>query len=103
MLGLAAIVGSAFLAYKFLAKKSVVETIAVGVSENPKVVSYPAQDFQRVAPSSPRGRKRRTHYKISANATTTCPKCGEPVRPHRVCASCGTYKGKEVIKKEEEK
>ena len=63
VLGLAAIVGSAFLAYKFLAKKSVVETIAVGVSENPKVVSYPAQDFQRVAPSSPRGRKRRIQNK----------------------------------------
>ena len=63
VLGLAAIVGSAFLAYKFLAKKSVVETVAVGVSENPKVVSYPAQDFQRVAPSSPRGRKRRIQNK----------------------------------------
>ena len=63
VLGLAAIVGSAFLAYKFLAKKSAVETVAVGVSENPKVVSYPAQDFQRVAPSSPRGRKRRIQNK----------------------------------------
>ena len=46
-----------------MAKKSVVETVAVGVSENPKVVSYPAQDFQRVAPSSPRGRKRRIQNK----------------------------------------
>ena len=60
-----------------------------------------AVPFRKV--SKTRGRKRRTHYKISENATTTCPKCGETVRPHRVCASCGTYKGKEVIKKEEEK
>ena len=44
---------------------------------------------------------RRTHYKISANGTTTCSKCGEVIRPHRVCSSCGTYKGKEVIKNEE--
>ena len=44
---------------------------------------------------------RRTHYKISANTTTTCPKCGEVVKPHRVCKNCGTYKGKEVINKEE--
>ena len=41
---------------------------------------------------------RRTHYKISANTTTTCPKCGEVVKPHRVCKACGTYKGKEVVK-----
>ena len=46
------------------------------------------------------GRMRRTHYKISEKTVTTCPKCGEPVKPHRVCAKCGTYKGKEVIKKE---
>ena len=30
-----------------------------------------------------------------------CPKCGADVRPHRVCAACGTYKGKNVINKEE--
>ena len=44
---------------------------------------------------------RRTHYKISENGTTKCPKCGADVRPHRVCAACGTYKGKNVINKEE--
>lgn len=58
-----------------------------------------AVPFRKV--SKTRGRKRRTHYKISANSTTTCPKCGSPVRPHRVCTECGTYKGKEVIAKEE--
>ncbi len=57
-----------------------------------------AVPFRKV--SKTRGRKRRTHYKISENATVKCPKCGEEVRPHRVCKSCGTYKGKEVIKKE---
>lgn len=59
-----------------------------------------AVPFRRV--SKTRGRKRRTHYKISENATVKCPKCGEPVRGHRVCAACGTYKGKEVIQKVEE-
>jgi len=58
-----------------------------------------AVPFRKV--SKTRGRKRRTHYKISANSTTTCPKCGAAVRPHRVCAACGTYKGKEVITMEE--
>ncbi len=46
------------------------------------------------------GRMRRTHYKISEKTVTTCPKCGEPVKPHRVCKKCGNYKGREVIKQE---
>ena len=52
--------------------------------------------------SKTRKRKRRTHYKISENQTTKCPKCGATIRPHRVCPNCGTYKGKEVVKTEEE-
>jgi large subunit ribosomal protein L32 len=26
-----------------------------------------------------------------------CPNCKEPVLPHRACASCGHYAGREVI------
>lgn len=59
-----------------------------------------AVPFRKV--SKTRGRMRRTHYKISANNTTTCPKCGESVRPHRVCSKCGTYKNKDVVKSTEE-
>ena len=59
-----------------------------------------AVPFRKV--SKTRGRKRRTHYKISEKTVTTCPKCGEVVKPHRVCKNCGTYKGKEVISKESE-
>ena len=47
-------------------------------------------------------RMRRTHYKIEAKEAVKCPKCGETIRPHRVCPECGYYKGKEVIKKEAE-
>jgi len=57
-----------------------------------------AVPFRKV--SKTRGRMRRTHYKVDANATTVCKKCGAAVRPHRVCAACGTYKGKEVVKEE---
>ena len=59
-----------------------------------------AVPFRKV--SKTRGRMRRTHYKISANETTKCTKCGADVRPHRVCPECGTYKGKEVVKTAEE-
>ncbi|MDT8421129.1 MAG: 50S ribosomal protein L32 [Desulfuromonadales bacterium] len=40
---------------------------------------------------------RRAHDAISAPSTSTCPQCQEPKLPHRACANCGTYKGKEVI------
>ena len=26
-----------------------------------------------------------------------CPKCKEPVLPHRACAACGSYAGREVL------
>ena len=47
-------------------------------------------------PSKTRKRMRRTHYKISANEMTTCPKCGATIKPHRVCKNCGTYKEKKL-------
>ena len=54
--------------------------------------------------SKTRGATRRAHLALSAKATTTCPNCGEAVRPHRVCKNCGTYKGKKVteVKSDEE-
>ncbi len=59
-----------------------------------------AVPFRKV--SKTRGRKRRTHYVINANTTIKCPKCGEMIKPHRVCPKCGTYKNKEVVKTTEE-
>lgn len=59
-----------------------------------------AVPFRKTSKTSKR--TRRTHYKISANATTTCSNCGATIRPHRVCKECGSYKGKEVISKNEE-
>jgi len=45
--------------------------------------------------------KRRTHQKIAAPNLTRCPQCGEARLPHHACPSCGTYKGRTVIKTEE--
>jgi large subunit ribosomal protein L32 len=47
--------------------------------------------------------KRRTHKKLSAPSFSLCPQCHEPLLPHHICPHCGVYKGKEVIKVEEEK
>lgn len=54
-----------------------------------------AVPFRKVSKTS--GRMRRTHYKIEGSTTTTCPKCGETIKPHRACTKCGSYKGKEVL------
>ena len=47
-----------------------------------------------------RGRKRRTHYKLSAPTRSVCPQCRETKQPHRVCAKCGYYKGREIVSTE---
>ncbi|MFH0935289.1 MAG: 50S ribosomal protein L32 [Candidatus Omnitrophota bacterium] len=47
--------------------------------------------------SKARGRKRRTHYKLSPLNLLPCPQCKELKVPHRVCAICGYYNGRQVI------
>ena len=46
--------------------------------------------------SKSRRDKRRATHAISAPKVNVCPNCGQPKRPHRVCPTCGTYKGREV-------
>jgi len=48
--------------------------------------------------SKSRKNKRRSVWmNISAPSLVECPQCHELKMPHRVCASCGYYKGKEAI------
>jgi large subunit ribosomal protein L32 len=42
-------------------------------------------------------KRRAQHDKMSAPTLSSCGNCGEPVRPHHVCAACGHYGGVEVI------
>ncbi|HEY5599249.1 MAG TPA: 50S ribosomal protein L32 [Candidatus Manganitrophaceae bacterium] len=51
--------------------------------------------------SKSRRDKRRANYKLTAPVYSPCPQCHEPKAPHRVCLSCGTYKGREVVAVEE--
>lgn len=47
--------------------------------------------------SSARRDKRRANHKAAEPTLNRCPRCHEPRRPHRVCPTCGTYAGREVI------
>ncbi len=46
-------------------------------------------------------RLRRTHYKLESPNSGECPKCGEPVAPHRACGNCGNYRGRQILKAKE--
>jgi large subunit ribosomal protein L32 len=46
---------------------------------------------------------RRSHDSLTTPNTIVCSHCGEQKKRHYVCPSCGTYKNKEIIKKDEEK
>ena len=50
---------------------------------------------------SRRDMRRAHHDRIAAPRLSECPECGEPRLPHRVCPSCGNYKGREVVSVEE--
>ena len=41
--------------------------------------------------------ERRAHLAIQAPALEECPHCHEPKLPHRVCPTCGYYKGRQAI------
>jgi large subunit ribosomal protein L32 len=52
--------------------------------------------------SKSRRDKRRTGKRLTAPSLSTCADCGEPSMPHRACPSCGSYRGRKVIKTDEE-
>jgi len=47
--------------------------------------------------SSARRDRRRSHDALKPRKLIQCTNCGEMRLPHRVCPSCGHYKGREVI------
>lgn len=51
--------------------------------------------------SKSRKNTRRAHDFLTPPALSICPQCKAPKLPHRACASCGTYKGKEVLNAKE--
>ncbi len=39
----------------------------------------------------------RSHHALSTPNLSACPKCGDPKESHRVCPSCGHYRGRQVF------
>ncbi len=42
--------------------------------------------------------RRANHDKMTAPNTNWCDHCGAPKLPHRVCLSCGWYKGRQILR-----
>jgi len=52
---------------------------------------------KRRVSSTRRDKRRSSVWKLSAPELMKCPQCNEYKRPHRLCKTCGFYKGREVI------
>jgi large subunit ribosomal protein L32 len=50
--------------------------------------------------SKQRKATRKANWKLETPVLTECTHCHTLIVPHKVCGSCGYYKGKEVIKTE---
>lgn len=56
--------------------------------------------------TSARSGNRRSHLAVKPKSLAICSQCKKPLIPHRVCANCGYYNGKDVLeieKKQKEK
>ncbi len=45
-----------------------------------------------------RDTRRNSTWKLETPGLVKCPQCGALILPHRACAECGYYKGREVVK-----
>lgn len=65
----------------------------------------PSEEFFMPNPkrrhSQKRTSTRRAHDALSKHSLSECPNCHEKKMPHRACAKCGYYKGREVVEVEE--
>jgi large subunit ribosomal protein L32 len=47
--------------------------------------------------SKGRRNRRRAHYNLKPTTLEMCGQCKELKLPHRVCPTCGTYNGRQVV------
>jgi large subunit ribosomal protein L32 len=48
--------------------------------------------------SKARKGNRRAHHRVDVPSVIICD-CGESTLPHRVCPSCGSYKGRQMVRR----
>jgi large subunit ribosomal protein L32 len=41
--------------------------------------------------------RRASAWTLKTPARSNCPRCGEVKQPHRVCGSCGWYRGRQAV------
>jgi large subunit ribosomal protein L32 len=46
--------------------------------------------------------RRRSHDHLTTPSMSKCPQCEAPKLPHRICPSCGSYKGRTILKVDDE-
>ncbi|MDR1841056.1 MAG: 50S ribosomal protein L32 [Holophagales bacterium] len=51
--------------------------------------------------SKARRDRRRAHDALDVMSSSACPNCGSHKLPHRVCPSCGFYRGKQAVRVQE--
>ena len=51
--------------------------------------------------SKARRDRRRSHDALDVMSASTCQNCGIHKMPHRVCPSCGFYRGRQAIRVQE--
>jgi large subunit ribosomal protein L32 len=52
----------------------------------------------KVKLSKSRRGRRQSHLALTLPQLEPCPQCKKPRRQHTICANCGHYAGREVIK-----
>ena len=67
---------------------------ARGESKGVKIVDTP--DAVDMHDPSPAATLRRTHDALKTVGLSECPHCHEAKPPHRVCANCGYYRGRQA-------
>ncbi len=74
---------------------------------DPAAVPHPPNLFEdpmavpKRRTSKSRKRLRRGHHSAASVPTQACPRCGSPNLSHRMCDSCGYYRGKKQVEVED--
>ncbi|MDP6930491.1 MAG: 50S ribosomal protein L32 [Planctomycetota bacterium] len=47
--------------------------------------------------SKSRRNNRRAHWKLDRVQLVRCSNCGNAIKPHHICSTCGYYRGRQMI------